>query len=105
MYLFEPTLALLSSGPGGDLSAILLTVHPKQRQLSLQYKWLAREPVRSHSPRGVSSCPVLRPCRVIVPDLPAHGARFRETPLTLDNAVDTLHEVIQKEAARQKVGG
>jgi hypothetical protein len=40
-----------------------------------------------------------------VPDLPAHGSRFRETPLTLDNAVDTLHEVIQKEAAGKKVGG
>lgn len=43
-------------------------------------------------------------CRVIVPDLPAHGARFKETPLTLDNAVSTLHEVIQQEAQGQKVG-
>lgn len=44
------------------------------------------------------------PCRVIVPDLPAHGARFAETPLTLDNAVDTLASVIQQEARGEKVG-
>lgn len=41
--------------------------------------------------------------RVIVPDLPAHGARFAETPLTLDNAVDTLAAVIQQEAPGEKV--
>ncbi|KAF6253263.1 Alpha/Beta hydrolase protein [Scenedesmus sp. NREL 46B-D3] len=41
--------------------------------------------------------------RVILPDLPAHGARFKEVPLTLDNAVSTLSDVISKEAAGQKV--
>lgn len=41
--------------------------------------------------------------RVIVPDLPAHGSRFKEQPLTLDNAVSTLYDVIQKEAAGKKV--
>jgi len=39
-----------------------------------------------------------------VPDLPAHGSRFKEQPLTLDNAVSTLYDVIQKEAAGKKVG-
>uniref|UniRef100_A0A383VKF6 AB hydrolase-1 domain-containing protein n=1 Tax=Tetradesmus obliquus TaxID=3088 RepID=A0A383VKF6_TETOB len=41
--------------------------------------------------------------RVILPDLPAHGARFKETPLTLDNALSTLKDVISKEAPGQKV--
>lgn len=39
---------------------------------------------------------------MILPDLPAHGARFQETPLTLDNAVSTLQEVITKESQGQK---
>ncbi len=41
--------------------------------------------------------------RVIVPDLPAHGARFKEQPLTLGNAVSTLYEVIQQEAPGKRV--
>jgi hypothetical protein len=51
----------------------------------------------SHSNTHMSSC------RVIVPDLPAHGARFKEVPLTLDNAVKTLEDVISKEAPGEKV--
>jgi hypothetical protein len=35
--------------------------------------------------------------RVLLPDLPAHGARFKEEPLTLDNAMATLHDVITQE--------
>jgi hypothetical protein len=42
-------------------------------------------------------------CRVIVPDLPAHGARFKEVPLTLDNAIKTLEDVISQEAQGEKV--
>jgi hypothetical protein len=42
--------------------------------------------------------------RVIVPDLPAHGALFRQRPLTLDSAVATLHSVIQQEVPGKKVG-
>lgn len=38
-----------------------------------------------------------------MPDLPAHGSRFKEQPLTLDNAVATLYDAIQKEAAGKKV--
>jgi hypothetical protein len=38
-----------------------------------------------------------------VPDLPAHGARFKEVPLTLDNAVKTLEDIIAKEAPGEKV--
>jgi alpha-beta hydrolase superfamily lysophospholipase len=40
--------------------------------------------------------------KVITPDLPAHGARYKEV-LTLQSAISTLHEVITKEAAGQKV--
>jgi hypothetical protein len=38
-----------------------------------------------------------------VPDLPAHGARFKEQPLTLGNAVSTLYEVIRQEAPDKRV--
>ena len=40
--------------------------------------------------------------RVITPDLPAHGARYKEV-LTLESAIKTLDEVISKEAGGQKV--
>lgn len=40
--------------------------------------------------------------RVIVPDLPAHGARFREA-LSLCNAVATLGDVIASEAPGRRV--
>eukprot|EP00775_Hariotina_reticulata_P012948 gene12948-13076_t len=40
--------------------------------------------------------------RVILPDLPAHGARFKEA-LSLDSAVATLLEVIKREVPGRKV--
>lgn len=38
-----------------------------------------------------------------MPDLPAHGARFKETPLTLGNAVSTLYQVIHEEVPGKRV--
>ena len=40
--------------------------------------------------------------KVINPDLPEHGSRYKEK-LTMQTALSTLHEVIQKEAGGQKV--
>jgi len=40
--------------------------------------------------------------RVILPDLPAHGARFKEA-LSLGSAVATLHDVITREVPGKKV--
>lgn len=39
---------------------------------------------------------------MIVPDLPAHGARFKEQPLTLGNAVSSLYQVIEQEVPAGK---
>lgn len=108
--LFEPGhgLALQApSGPGAVSTspAIGPTLKAVPDTGSCQHDRRALQPERPHSSRALSSCPVLRPCRVVVPDLPAHGSRFSETPLTLHNAVDTLRGVIQKEAAGKKVGG
>lgn len=40
--------------------------------------------------------------RVLLPDLPGHGSRWKET-LTLDTAINTLRDVITKEAPNQRV--
>jgi hypothetical protein len=77
----------------------------RRRQNGFQYKQRVLAACMAATPLWCQHLSCVFPCRVVVPDLPAHGSRFRETPLTLDNAIGTLHDVIQKEAGGQKVGG